>query len=221
MALVTFSPPGFVNDLDVAGRAAWHDLISAFMDSAQAGDTSVQFNAPRPQFFNPAKVDIGTDSATEDVKWTAFPRLVAQQSGSDHERWQTGDSSRSVQDEYCEWSIKRGGNNKITAITFTCEGPEYWSLLASRDPAKVLELYQTHVDPSVTNDDLFAPDGTYMPSNRFNSSVTSGAMHLIQRNNTLGAEVEIAGAATIVRRESNGRTGLRWRLVEGWRLHRA
>jgi hypothetical protein len=204
MALITFSPPGFVDDLDAAGRRSWHELISDFMDNAKAGDPSVPFSSPRPQFFNPAKTAIGADSAIEDVKWTAFPRLVAVQSGSDHQRWQNADSSRGVQDEYCEWSIKRDGGNKIATITFTCEGPEYWGLLAQLNPAKVLELYRMHIDPSVAKNDLFAADGTYIRDNRFNNSVTSGAMHLIQRNNTLGAEVEIAGAATIVRRKPDG-----------------
>jgi hypothetical protein len=204
MAVVTFSPPGFVDDLDPSGRQAWHDLISDFMDTAHDGDPTVPFSAPRPQFFNPAKTAVGVGAATEDVKWTAFPRLVGLQSGSDHQRWQKADSSRGVQDEYCEWSIKRNATNKIASITFTCEGPEYWSLLAQQNPAKVLELYRTHIDPTAAKNDLFAADGSYMRNNRLNNSVTSGAMHLIQRNNTLGAEVEIAGAATIVRRKPDG-----------------
>jgi hypothetical protein len=74
MAVVTFSPPGFVDDLDPSGRQAWHDLISDFMDSAHDGDPTVPFSAPRPQFFNPAKTAVGVGAATEDVKWTAFPR---------------------------------------------------------------------------------------------------------------------------------------------------
>src|SRR5207249_2565580 len=79
------------------------------------------------------------------------------------------------------------------------EGPEYWTFLAASNPAKVLELYQRHVSPQVTMQDLFSADGSYNPRNRFNNSTESGAMHLIQQNNTLGAEIEIAAAATIIR----------------------
>src|SRR5262245_14383514 len=131
MAGVTFNPPGFVDDLDAAGRRAWHDKISCFMDAARRGDPTLSNNAPRPQFFNPAVTPIGSDAAVEDVKWTAFPKIVAQNSGSDLQRWKTADSSRGTQDEYCEWSIKRKAN-EIVSIAFTCEGPEYWKMLAKR-----------------------------------------------------------------------------------------
>ena len=203
MALVTFSPPGFVDDLDAAGRQAWHDKISKFMDAAARGNPRLSFNSPRPQFFNPAKVPIGADAATEDVKWTAFPRIVALQEGTDVQRWTKADSTRDAQDEYCEWSVTRQGN-KITRITFTCEGPEYWDMLGERNPQKVLELYQAHVDRNIQQSELFTAGGQYNRRNPRNNSTTRGAMHLVQTNNTLGAEIEIAGAATIVRLKPNG-----------------
>jgi hypothetical protein len=203
MALATFNPPGFVDDLDAAGRQAWHDTISSFMDAAQRGDPRQTFNSPRPQFFNPARTAIGANAATEDVKWTAFPRLVALQEGTDLQRWRKADSARDMQDEYCEWSVMRQGN-KVVRITFTCEGPEYWDLLGERDPDKVLALYRTHVDPGVQRSDLFTADGRYIRRNRFNTSTDKGAMHLVQQNNTLGAEIEIAGAATLVRLKPDG-----------------
>jgi hypothetical protein len=48
--------------------------------------------------------------------------------------------------------------------------------------------------------DLF-PGGRYDSRNPWNNSTERGAMHLIQRNNTLGAEIELAAAATILRRK--------------------
>jgi hypothetical protein len=51
--------------------------------------------------------------------------------------------------------------------------------------------------------DLFSADGSYNPRNRFNNSTESGAVHLIQQNNTLGAEIEIAAAATIIRQRDD------------------
>jgi len=205
MALQRFDPPGFVDDFGAAQRDAWHQFISDAMDSAHDGTVGDPFDSPRAQFFNAAKVEPASDTGFEDVKWTAFPRIVQISSGSDVERWRNADASRDVQDEYCEWSVTRqSGTNKITRVTFTCEGPEYWRFLAATDPEKTLALYKQHVEASVTHGDLFSPSGTYIPRNRFNNSTANGAMHLVQRNNTLSAEIEIAGAATITRLRPDG-----------------
>ena len=83
-------------------------------------------------------------------------------------------------------------------MTFTSEGPEYWRFLASVDPDKVVQLYRQHIGPEVKADHIFQR-GNYIPRNRWNNSTSNGAMHLIQRNNTLDAEIELAAAATIVR----------------------
>jgi hypothetical protein len=128
---------------------------------------------------------------------------VQLQSISDKQRWRTADSSRDSQDEYCEWSVTRDpATDKIQRVTFTSEGPEYWQFLAAVAPDKLLALYQQHVSPNVKRADLFR-NGRYVPRNRWNNSTTTGAMHLIQAANTLGAEIELAAAATIVRR-TNG-----------------
>ncbi len=89
-------------------------------------------------------------------------------------------------------------------MTFTSEGPEYWQFLASAAPDKVVALYRQHISPEVH---ARAPvsERAYDPRNRWNNSTANGAMHLIQANNTLGAEIELAAAATIVR-IVNGRT---------------
>lgn len=44
-------------------------------------------------------------------------------------------------DEYCEFSVSRGGNNKITRIDFTCENPEYYQTLWRVDPQKVADVF--------------------------------------------------------------------------------
>jgi hypothetical protein len=105
-----------------------------------------------------------------------------------------------VQDEYCEWSVIRDAQTgKIVKVTFTSEGPEYWQFLAAINPEKIVELYRQHVAPEVKREDLFS-NGVYNDRNRWNNSSENGAMHLIQRNNTLSAEIELAAASTIVRR---------------------
>jgi hypothetical protein len=201
----TFDPPGHLDDLTPEQKTAWHQFISDNMDSAAAGNTVRTNDAPRPQFFNPAKMAPASDAVTEDVKWTAFPRIIQINSASDKVRWRRADASRDVQDEYCEWSVTRdSASGKITRIDFTCEGPEYWGFLAAVAPAKVLALYREHIDPAVQQADLFLPSGAYNRRNRFNNSTSQGAMHLIQPNNTLSAEIEIAGAGTIRRLRGDG-----------------
>jgi len=119
---------------------------------------------------------------------------------SEKQRWTTADSSRDTQDEYCEWSVTRHSRTgKITRVTFTTEGPEYWTYLARVDPAGALALYQKYISPGVRMSDLFR-QGRYNERNRWNNSTINGAMHLIQGSNTLSAEIELAAAATIVRR---------------------
>lgn len=78
-----------------------------------------------------------------------------------------------------------------------------------------MRLYQ-HLNPEfssqITQEDLFtthamdAEQKEYIPQNRWNSSTTSGTIaHLIQRNNNLGAEVDIAAQATVLRKDSNNK----------------
>ncbi|WP_079422994.1 hypothetical protein [Streptomyces katrae] len=199
--LDSYGPPGSLDDLDETGLKAWNIFISENVDrSIQGPDpTQVLNDSPRSQFYNLTKTDTAADVQEAIVTWTAFPRLIKVHSLSDTQRWKRADASRDVQDEYCEWSVTRNAAGKITKVMFTCEGPEYWQLLAQSAPAKVLELYQTHISPNVKHGDLFGSTGTYNARNQWNDSTAHGAMHLIQRNNTLGAEIELAAAATIVR----------------------
>jgi len=199
---MTFDPPGFLTDLNEEGAARWHQWISDQFDKVRSTDGTEEGLAnygPRLQFFNPATAAASPDAISKDITWPAFPRIVELQSTGDKQRWRTADGSRDVQDEYCEWSVTRDPTtDKITKITFTSEGPEYWQFLAAVDPQKVVSLYKQHVSPQVKEADLFR-NGRYIVRNRWNNSTTAGAMHLIQQNNTLGAEIELAAAATIVR----------------------
>lgn len=124
---------------------------------------------------------------------------------------------RGWQDEYCEWSVTRNAAGKITSVMFTCENPEYWLTLWAVSPAKVLQLYQSLVSPAVQMQDLCLRDagGTvvidpatgqpaYNPLNQWNSGTVSGAaaggaVHLTSSPNSLGAEFDLAAAATMPR----------------------
>ncbi|MGW0846544.1 hypothetical protein ACWD26_41745 [Streptomyces sp. NPDC002787] len=200
-----YGPPGRLTDLDDVGRKAWHVFISDSVDEAVSGPDpgEVLHNSPRPQFYNLTKTDTATDAVQAGVTWTAFPNRLKSVI-SDRQRWERADASRDVQDEYCEWSVTRDSAGKITRAVFTCEGPEYWDVLAQTDPDKALDLYRAHIGPDVRKGDLFAPNGRYIRRNKWNDSTTQGAMHLIQQSNTLGAEIELAAAATI-RRVIGGR----------------
>ncbi len=137
-------------------------------------------------------------------------------------------------DEYCEWSVTRrpskdGGLPTITSVSFTCENPEYWETLWKIDPDVVVRIYnelvnagQYNNDKVVTLDDLYlkAADGTpiidpqtgrpaYNIINKWNygphaTEKSGGAIHLTSPPNTLGAEVYLAAAATIMRTHSDG-----------------
>ncbi|MFF8593018.1 hypothetical protein ACF061_16595 [Streptomyces sp. NPDC015220] len=197
-----YDPPGHLTDLDDTGRKAWNIFITSSIDQAVKGPDPTQAtnDAPRSQFYDLTRADTAADAQQAAVTWTAFPRRIKVNAIGDTQRWERADASRDAQDEYCEWSITRDlASRKITRVTFTCEGPEYWDLLAQTSPAAVLALYRTHISPAVQHSDLFASDGSYRRRNRWNDSTTDGAMHLIQQANTLGAEIELAAAATIVR----------------------
>src|SRR5207253_2786947 len=65
----------------------------------------------------------------------SYPRLVDAQTG------QRLDLVYRPQDEYLEWVVQRDDDGVISAIDFTCEGPEYWETIADEDPDLLLTLY--------------------------------------------------------------------------------
>ncbi|MFB5676111.1 hypothetical protein ACE3NQ_03735 [Paenibacillus terreus] len=117
-----------------------------------------------------------------------------------------------IHDEYLEWFVEYDeGSHKVKRVTFTCEGPEYWRAMANGHPfsspnwqfnargdqQRVLALYRQFVSPDVKLDDLFHGD-RYNPLNKWNTS--HGAMHLTHPANTLGAEINLAADATVLRK---------------------
>jgi len=129
---------------------------------------------------------------------------------------------RGWQDEYCEWSVTRDADGKILSVMFTCENPEYWLTLWRVDPNAVLENYRNLVSPGVQLYELYLIDSNghpvvdpatglpaYNPLNAWNNGTQStseygGAMHLTSSPNTLGAEFDLAAAATIPRVDAQG-----------------
>jgi hypothetical protein len=139
------------------------------------------------------------------------------------------------QDEYCEWHVTRDAEGHIQRVTFTSEPPEYWQALngdtlqnsqgtptyeMTGDSDRLVELYQKYVSIEVKYEDLICPvdlidysdpsnpvvvysKGSYNPYNKWNT--TDGIMHLNQPANSLMAEIQLGGDATVLRAR-NGRT---------------
>lgn len=136
--------------------------------------------------------------------------------------------------EYCEWHVVRDPNTAaIRRITFTSEPPEYWQALfgdviqtpkpgstfqfsTGDKHAELLELYRSLVSPKVQLDDLIAQadivisaangfvisKGQYNFYNKWN--IAYGIAHLAAPPNSLVAEVQLGGDATVLFRNGNG-----------------
>ena len=194
MILRQIDPPANIDDFNAAQRQRWSQFLSDQID-----DNINNFDLK--QFYNPTKVETVDEAQSKVINWPAFPKNISVSAPSDRARWRIADSSRHVQDEYCEWSVEREANTaKITRITFTSEGPEYWRFLANTNRDKLLQLYRDMVSPTVQLADLLTAAGRYNPSNKWNDSTVGGRIvHLIHVNNTLSAFVNIGARSTMVR----------------------
>lgn len=203
MILPSFDPPANLSDFDANLRSLWHQFISnAFDENIQAVTAEIAPDAC--PFYNPTKTDTPNAHAEAVITWIGFPRLITLQHPGDRlAALKSADtpmpSGERKQDEYLEWFVTKK-NGKIVRVDFTCEGPEYWDFLATRAPDKLVSLYQQFISPAVKKADLFQTNGHYNRLNKWNTK--SGAMHLNQRNNTLGAEINIAAFATILRQKN-------------------
>jgi hypothetical protein len=120
------------------------------------------------------------------------------------------------QDEYLEWVTKLDPDGIVREIWFTCEGPEYWKLIADNDRSLLVNLYagvmgvpEAQIDPSVlyfqqncTHNEPFSGGetlefrkGDYNPYNPYN---IEAAAHLTQGANTLGAEIALAKNGSLI-----------------------
>jgi hypothetical protein len=209
--LTRFAPPANLKDIaDDRALQGWSDMISGLFDQGVKRTQEFLQGSPS-QFYNPVRTGpAGADTTELPILWQGFPKSIERKLGPGTRRaWQAAEqisgtqvARHQFQDEYLEWFVHRDpGSGKIVRVDFTCEGPEYWSFLASVDPAKVLALYQAHISPNVRMEDLFH-NGAYDPLNPWN--LTRGAMHLIQGANTLSAEIFIAADATVLRHDASG-----------------
>jgi hypothetical protein len=207
MKITRFDPPANVQDLKTdQQRQGWSDLIERYFDESIAAVENA-FPGVTCQFYNPRTTDTDSPSAEKLIEWPGFPKILQDRFPDDRRRaWETAEATpgarKKYQDEYLEWNVVRKAG-KITRVSFTCEGPEYWDFLAQTDPGTLLELYRGLVDPArkeqVKLSDLVT-GGSYNPGNKWNTRY--GAVHLTQPNNTLGAEIKIAADATVLWRHT-------------------
>jgi hypothetical protein len=186
------------------------------------------------RYYDPLTMAAPANSVIKNVHWGALPTSFDQDPrfSGDHNKIlafldepqnEPGNPSRSrQQDEYCEWVVQKAGN-RITRVIFTCEPALFYEFLF--DPEQVIQsLNRSALDPQVdreasrrllvdiyrkrTGDNtvqlaqLLDASGNYTSFNRFNQDF---AVHLQQRNNTLGAELNIAVRSSILR--AQGGTG--------------
>jgi hypothetical protein len=224
--IAAFDPPANINDMSPLQRQAWHETLSSWFDDniAAIGGTS---GGNRSQFYNPSLESTDPPSIAEtdgSITWQGFPKVLENQYGAGTQQaWQNAEELRNgpdgpfrPQDEYLEWRTERDAAGQITRVTFTCEPPEYWEALAegypqryggprshagAGDHAQVFALYRQLVGPQVQQADLF-PGGVYDPHNRWNTQ--DGIVHLTQGANTLGAEINLAAQATVLRKDGSG-----------------
>jgi hypothetical protein len=188
-----FSSPGNLTDLNASMAANWSTKISGYLD----GEIAVlsQNTGLQPQFYNPAKLDVSGTPAP--ISWPAFPQIIELRYGDNPQEMYRQAEMRDNQDEYLEWAVIRD-NGKITRVLFTCEGPEYWKHVAS-DKTLLVKLYSDIAGQQVPDTELYTSGNVYSPRNNWNAAY---AIHLIQPNNTLRAEINIASQATILRRHA-------------------
>jgi hypothetical protein len=195
MKVERFRPPGNLADFDGPLADAWSAWVSNRIDREVSGLLQ-QNPGIQPQFYNPSKLDVSGTAAP--ISWPAFPRIVEETYGDDQRRMFEEGERRDNQDEYLEWStVKKNG--KITRIMFTCEGPEYWNFLAINDSDLLVKLYSKIAGQAVPKNDLVTSGNLYRPRNKWNREF---AIHLMQVNNNLGAEINIAAQATVIRRRA-------------------
>ena len=197
--LKRFTPPGNLSDLTTDPQLqGWSDRIIHKFFTGELTSVQSCVGAGNVQFIDPIVRDLGND--VRKASWPAFPIALLAQGLTREEALARADDpaeGRGVQDEYLEWFIERDANDEVSAVDFTCEGPEYWHYLSQvLTKSDFATLYQI-ANPTATAASLFDAKGNYNPLNEFNT--TKGIMHLIHGANTLGAEIDIVAQSTMWR----------------------
>lgn len=132
-------------------KQAWHDLINYYFEHNIVGRPQDDRLSALEElqkwgrsfqdlkFYNPSLTNRTANAIPASVFWKALPTSFDEMFGDDTERlfeyldnpqiFSTEYPKTRIQDEYCEWSIKRNEAGKITKIIFTSEPPEFYQFL--------------------------------------------------------------------------------------------
>jgi V8-like Glu-specific endopeptidase len=221
----TFDPTGAQKDFGPQLRKAWHEMLKAAFKlniddgidqiKSKLGLTTAEA-AKHMRFFSQASRTPKVTLSAANVPWRAFPTSGGAPSRTTYRLFDDPAASGSrlrTQDEYCEWKVFRDSAGKIVRVVFTSEPPEYYQFLY--DPgvasltkfaqALLVKLYQDRCgNTAIKLADLETTVSgvkQYDPGNKWNND---HCVHLQQPNNTLGAQINIAARAAILRRDSSG-----------------
>lgn len=239
--MLTHMPPAGIGDFDRGANpdelyAKWHAWVSNAM--ATNPDAPAWYDFLNPPSLSPPQ--------TAAPPWQGLPRIAlilngnsvltaaktleaAVQFGSgpdgllvteppflDETGRPVAGFSYRPQDEYLEWASQRDADGVIREIWFTCEGPEYWFMIAENDWDLLVSLYaeiigvpkikinqsKLRFSSRLTRREVFSglqtrtfEEGSYNPYNDYN---IAGAVHLTQGANTLGAEISLAMAGSLI-----------------------
>lgn len=214
--------PGYVDDLDAAGRAEWQARAANYVEQAIADFGSQE---------STLRSGLADDSALVSVEWTGFPERVAS-CLTRRETLGLLDATpgflgggRSVQEEYVEWRVVRSGS-QIQRIEMTTELPDYWALLAACQPERLLAFVAEFAgEAQVAVGDVFgrsdALDQRVSPEERelgFREQMLGAATSpyndgrraiccMRQQSNTLFSVAALAAAASTPRLAVDARDG--------------
>ncbi|NRR30593.1 hypothetical protein HSX11_10370 [Oxalobacteraceae bacterium] len=222
-----FEPTARLKDFDsLPGlREAWSAYISHQYETnlyGKAGDDTLSAleelrlwgrSDSDLRVYNPAAVPLLAGSTPRNVFWSALPTSFDSQFDNSRDKFtfldapqRYGQQLTRIQDEYCEWVVKRNAQGKISSVLFTSEPPEYYNFLfyhSSQARELLLALYRDITGvATIRMEDLLTPTGEYDWYNRYNNEF---AVHMQQPNNTLGAQVNIVSIACLLRMNSLGK----------------
>ena len=192
--LERFALPGNLTAPSEDDADAWYQTVKGIFG---------QFLGRFEQLYDPTESDTPDDHQRVDIEWLASPARLLRETSSDQERWEIADADRGQQDEYCEWSVQRDADGKVTRVTFTSEVREYFNHLRVRGPDQLVDFYHQFVDPDITLDDLLEHD-QYVSANDWNFSTDGTIAHLAQGTNNLTAAIALVAEATVPRHDEQG-----------------
>lgn len=219
-----FEPTARLTDFDrLPGlREAWSDMINDAYETHLYGKPNDRVQSALEELrswgrsdndlrvYNPASMPMPTTSQAENVTWSALPTSFDEQFQTVQEKLAFLDARQPfpgepslitrIQDEYCEWVVKRTLEKKITEVIFTSEPPEYYDFLfyhSAESRRLLVDIYReiTGVS-SITLSDLIDAKGDYDWWNKYNND---HAVHMQQPNNTLGAQINIVSRSCVLR----------------------